>query len=266
MNPALRTVLFTSPYVRQARDLFDRFTTPPATDRRLLINTLIKSFVQAGIWDKLDAFYMLAAADAQSSLLNWVSTSYNLTVVSTPTFTADRGYKGNGTSSYLRTGFNPATAVSPKSVLNSASMGVYINGTPATGLDRAQMGIINGANYQLLDVTVGNAVVGRMNTDTTGSASGAGQAGNTGLFAINRTGSTASRLTRNGTDLATTAVASTSVPSEEIIIMARYSGGTPARYSTDQFAMSYIGAGLSDAEDDALYSALNVYLTALGAA
>ena len=256
MNSALRTVLFTTPYVRQARDLFDRFATPPATDRRVLINSLVKSLVQAGIWDKLDAFYMLAAADAQSALLNWVSTSYSLTAVSSPTFAADRGYTSNGTSSYLDTGFNPTTAVSPKYLLDSAHLGSWLR-NDLTNLNYFDIGN-NGARFNARSSSA-NALRGFLNDATNGNFGA--NATSIGHFVLNRSAAGARQGYQNGSALGSDTQASTALSNSSILILQ-----VGSQFSLRQSAAAHFGASLSAAEDLALYNALNTYLLAVGAA
>ena len=106
--------------MRPSRLRFSPFTTPPDPTRKALINTLVKSLKAAGVWTKLDALYLFAAADAQAARRNWIQDLYNATAVSSPTFAADRGYTGDGAAAYLDTGFNPSTASSPKLTQNSA--------------------------------------------------------------------------------------------------------------------------------------------------
>ena len=112
-------------YDAAATALFARFTTPPTSARKAVINTLIVALKDAGVWSKLDALYLFAAADSQAARQNWVQDLYNATAVSSPTFTADRGYNGDGSASYVDSGFNPTTAVTPKFVQNSAYFGLW---------------------------------------------------------------------------------------------------------------------------------------------
>ena len=49
-----------------------------------------------------------AAHSSQAALLNWVSTSYPSSTVNSPTFTTDRGYAGDGVSSYVASGYVPS--------------------------------------------------------------------------------------------------------------------------------------------------------------
>lgn len=109
----------------EAEALVARFTTPPNDARKALIDTLVGSLKTAGAWEKMDAFYMTAAADGQAARQNWIADQYNLSAFSSPVFTADRGYTPDGASSYLDSGFNPTTAVSPKFTQDSAHMAAW---------------------------------------------------------------------------------------------------------------------------------------------
>lgn len=110
---------------QEAADLVARFTTPPDNARKALIDTMVGVLKAAGVWSKLDALYIMAAHDSRAARRNWIADAYNLTPTSSPTFTADQGYAGDGSTSYLSTGFNPATAVSPKFVQNSAHLAAW---------------------------------------------------------------------------------------------------------------------------------------------
>ncbi|WP_336802535.1 hypothetical protein, partial [Kaistia sp. MMO-174] len=73
---------------------FARLTNQPTTARKKLYNDLIVSLKTAGVWAKLDALYVLAAADAQAARQNLVANAYNISASGSPVFTADRGYTG----------------------------------------------------------------------------------------------------------------------------------------------------------------------------
>lgn len=257
-SPALRTVLFTTPYVRQARDLFDRFTTPPATDRRVLINTLIKSLVQAGVWDKLDAFYMLAAADAQSSLLNWVSTSYNLTAVNSPAVVANQGYTGDGSTSYLDTGFNPTTAVGAKFVQDSASIGLWSRTNLNNGGSASNdMGNTNA--HIVRQGAVSGQSTGRANT---GAGVLIGPGTYPGDVGWSRTASNVWEGYGQGVDVGGGTDASVAMTNATIRILSVNSG----LFGVNQVASAHISGGLSAAEFLALKNARQTFLQAIGAA
>lgn len=123
MRPALMAGIGPG-FAAEAVALFARMSTLPSNARKTAINTLISSLKSGGAWSKLEALQVYAAADSQAAGLNWLSASYTA-VNSGATFTADRGYAGNGTSTDLATGFNPS--LSSFSALNDASFGYWEN-------------------------------------------------------------------------------------------------------------------------------------------
>lgn len=56
-----------------------------------------------------DCLYIRAVHDAQAALLNWAKNAHDSSTVNSPTFTAYRGYKSDGSTSYLNWNFNPST-------------------------------------------------------------------------------------------------------------------------------------------------------------
>ncbi len=250
-------------YEAEAVALFARFTTPPDTARKGLINDAIKSLKTAGVWAKLDALYLFAAADNQAARRNWIADQYNVTAVASPVFTADRGYQGDGAASYLRTGFNASTAVSPKFVQNSAAYAVWLRSS-ATGIARIAMGA-NTTIYTLLEFASNNTLFTSVNGANGATVNLAAAAGLAGLWAANRSGANALKVLRNGVQQATDTDASSGVANTEFFILARSSNGTAAGFSADQVSASFIASSLSDAEHLAIYNALNTYLQAVGA-
>ncbi|MCV7226048.1 hypothetical protein [Mycolicibacterium komossense] len=91
-------------YTDEAVSIFDRMEVRPDFDRRKAIDRLIRDYKGYGIWDRLDVFCPLAAHRQQAALLNWLPDKIeetNLRAYNSPLFIPDRGFKGNGTSSYL---------------------------------------------------------------------------------------------------------------------------------------------------------------------
>lgn len=77
--------------------LIQAMTSAPTSTRADVIEKTVVALKDAGIWDKLDALYMLGAHHEQASRLNWINPGVNTaTVVSTPTFTADQGWLSSG--------------------------------------------------------------------------------------------------------------------------------------------------------------------------
>lgn len=254
-------------YEPEAQALFRRFAVQPTAARKALINDLIKALKDAGVWTKLDALYLTAAADSQAARRNWIADVYNLTAVNSPTFTTDQGYTGNASTSYLNSNFNPVAAGSPNFVQNSGSVGGWTLVDRAAA-DMSMMGSVNGTS-SAIDVQsrfTGNLAAGFLNDFTATTSANSESFGHYAMSRIAASGAGARSLYKNGSSLTTTATASTGLPNVAISILARArQGSTPTVYSSDQIAAAHIGAGLTAADISALYAALQTYLTALGA-
>ena len=253
-----RALLSGSAFLPQAQALFARFTTPPTQARKILINRLITSLLSAGVWTKLDALYLFAAADAQAASLNWLSANYTAIPVNSPTFVADRGYTGDGASSRLRTQYVPATN-GVNFTLNDSSEWVYC----LTDVDGAQADVgstISGGQTQIQSRRSSTQIGVSLNDATFGVVSSISTS--IGLTGVSRTASNARKTFRNGVQLgATSTAASTSVTTAEQWVCAANS----AIFSTRQIAFAAWGGSLAGLEP-ALYTAVFTYLKAVGAA
>jgi hypothetical protein len=80
----------------------------PDDVRKLLIEEFITGLKDDDIWDEIALGYLLAAHDGQAGRLNFKDPAVlTAGLVSSPTFTTDRGYTGDGVSSKLRTNWDP---------------------------------------------------------------------------------------------------------------------------------------------------------------
>lgn len=242
----------------EAAALVARFATQPTDARKRLIDTLIGSLKTGGVWSKLDALYVMAAADSQAARQNWIADQYNLTAVSGPTFAADRGYTGDGAASYLSTAFNPVTAVTPKFVQDSASLGVW-----------SRTNLPNGAGVSA-EIGSGNSYIGRsasISTNAAGRPNAASGVINTpgafpGHVCWSRTAAAVWEGYAQGVD-ADGGVTSSAAPANAVM---RLCAAVGIGFGVNQLSAAHIGQGLSAAEVLAAYNALNTYLTAVGAA
>jgi len=245
------------PFVNaEAAALVARFTTTPTNARKALIDNLIGSLKTGGVWSKSDCFYVEAAHSSQAARQNWIADQYNLTAVSSPTFVVDRGYTGDGSSSYLDTGFNPSTAVG-NYALDSAAFGYWSRLNIQTG---SASGFSDGTNAVLMNPRNGSDLtVARINSATNLTPANTDARG---FFAINRSASNVTNTFKNGVPGTPGSALSTSKPNGTI----RFGALTAASFNAQQFAAGFIGASLSDAEHLALYNALLTYMQAVGAA
>lgn len=248
-----------SAYSAEATALFARMTSQPDATRKGHINTLITALKTASVWTKFDAFYILAAHDSQAALLNWVSTSFNATATSSPAFTTDRGYTGNGTSAYLDTGFNPTSASSPKYAAASATLGAW-SLSNTTGFNEYAIGS-QSTNAAALNPrsTVANTTRGIINRSTVENF-GSNTRGD-GLHMLTRTASNVTQSYVNGAaNGAASGNANNAFPNVNIAILS-----CNLNYSSRQIALAFIGQGFNSTEATAIYNACSAYLTAVGA-
>lgn len=248
-----------------AAALIARMTVVPGAARAGLIDATVRALKGAGVWAKLDLLYCLAAHDAQAARLNWVQTGFTLTPVNSPVFTADRGYAGDGATSYLDSGWVPSTEAI-RYALDSASMGAWLNaGTDAATSGVASIGAL-GANGSFINPReAANHIRGRLNSGATVSGTGT-VASRLGLTAVTRSGAANTAYYRGNALDSTAASASTALPSVALFLCGFNNSGVLGGAIDNRIAFAFAGAGLSGAEMAALHSAAQTYLAALGAA
>lgn len=232
------------------------FTTPPTNARKAQIDSLVGSLKSAGVWSVLDVLYITAAADSQAATINWISpASFTLLPVNSPSFQADRGFTGNGTTSRVRTQYTPSVN-GVNYTLNSASLTEWsLTELQSTAADigsatapRAFIDPRNASNLAVVDV---NNTSGSLQPASTTSL---------GFFMAQRRASNDIRLWQNGTQIGSGSIASGSVASTEQWIC----GSNSTNFSTRQIAAAAWGASLSGLES-AFYSAVRTYMLAVGA-
>lgn len=245
-------------YDAAASTLFAAMTTPPTTARKAQINTLILALKAAGVWSLLDVFYVLAAADSQAARLNWKTPgTFDAVAVSSPSFTADRGYTGDGSTSRLRTQFTPSVN-GVNYTQNDAAAWLWnlTEGQDNTGQElgnavtpRTFTRIRNTSNQAIMAVNSGS-------TSTTVANSTA-----LGFFGSQRVSGTTVNVFKNGASLGTSAPGAAAITATEQWIC----GANSTVFSARQIAAASWGASLAGKEA-AFYSALLTYMQSVGAA
>lgn len=265
LGPALQSIRTIPPtaagYEPEASALFARFTTPPTAARKRVINNLYRALKYSAAGNLLlllDALWIRAAADVQASQRNWIGNVYNLTDFS-QTFTADRGSAGNGSSGFSNPGYNPSTA-GGKLTQNSATLAVWSLTDSAANVTDIGCGV--SGDHLRMDVRrAADASVFAINQDPA-TPMAPTMTSSTGLLIASRTGANTTKVRRNKTEVATGTGASVGLPNFNLTIGAF---GGSSQFSARQYAMAAIGAGMTDAECNALYDAVQPYLAAVGA-
>lgn len=269
MRPALFNII--TARVPEADLLIDTMTVRPQGNRAFLISNTIRRLKAADIWTKLDVLWMLAAHDAQAGRLNWKTpASFALTAVNSPTFTTDRGYAGNGTTSYLDTGFILGTHA-VQSTATAACAGVYLNGgttTPASGA--VNLGVNDFTNSTILPrgtSSGGTGMRGRINSTTTNDLSGT-LTSPMGLYVLDRPSNTTLNGYDDGVLNGTVAQSSAALPATYSVYLGANNsiGPGPANFSDNRIAAAFMGASLSAAQHLALYRITQNFLASMGAA
>lgn len=225
--------------------------TLPSESQRLKQNTLLIALKDAGVWSKLDTFANFATdGSSQFALIDWKRlTQYNAST--SPTFTTNEGFMGNGTSSYIDTNFNPATSGS-NYTLNNASR--YLFMYMASGTSSLDGVITAGLNNMARTSTSNHRI-----NSTLGLTGGTFDFNATrGMKSIHRTSSlNVTAFNDNTASTPQRTSLSTSIRSENQFILR--SGSS---YGGHEISMYAMGANLIS-ENAAFVTAYNTYITSL---
>lgn len=247
-----------------AEALFARMTTPPTEGRKAVINNLIVALKTDGIWDDLDTLWVMAAETQQAATLNWKSTSFTLTEVSSIAWTADEGYTGDGSADYLETNYVPSTDGVAWASATDASMGIYIRtNVQEAGFD---MGVLDGNNTASIigRFNTNNRLIAKINRVNPGGGAGSVNSDSRGFLTVERNNSSGEEAFWNGVTNGTSAIASSARPGLEIFIACVNNNGGAATFATKQYSVAYCGAYLGSTKQAALYTAVQAYMTAIG--
>lgn len=233
---------------------------------------LINGLVTDGVWQLLDALWITATQDTVTAKLNLVSSSFPLTEVGTGTpltFTADRGYINPGPSAansrYLATGFNPATASSPKHTQNSSHLSAWsalsTTATDANAIFGGNSAVGNFESTNIYPKYIDSNAYYRCN-DVNPPSGGFANSNRQGLHVANRSSSTARQGYLNGVATSTPTPITSAAPNSVVLNLLTNSVGTACNI-TDTVAAASIGADIS-AVQSAFYTRLRAYMTAVG--
>lgn len=238
--------------------LIARFTTPPTSQRKTAINAFFAAGKAGGWLAKADAIWFEAAADEQAARRNWIADAFNLSAVNAPAFTADRGFAGNGSTSYLDTGLN-LTSGGLKATQNSHTVLSWANQETATST----------AYIGSSDISIGpydaGAKMSTRSANTSPNVSAAAQVGSIGLSGLSRDNGANYKQYKNGVQGETMTAASSPFVSQNLFLSGRNNGsGTLTVPTSGQHAFFFVGAALTDAEHMSLFLAVYRYMVSVG--
>ncbi len=242
------------------------------TTHKTAIDTLICGRVTSGVFAKLDVWNMLATTNAADARKNMVTPgTHDTTLISTPTFTVDRGYTGvdASTTIALDTNFNPSTA-GGQYALNAAHISIWSNTNnflaPSNevdlGLNDNGTPIVSDISAGLNAAAAGNNVVG-VNANAFGSTNT--QTDTLGHYLVTRPNGTADVGYKNAVSMGIMGKGSAaSLVNANFYVLALDVLGTGVSSGSARQIMTFsIGGNLSGADVTDLCHATNVYLTAI---
>jgi len=228
--------------------------------RGLLVSDTIRELKAAGVWVDLDFLPVLCAENEAQALVDWKARK-TMTLINTPTFTADRGYAFS--SSGINTQFIPSTDCVSGTGTNFM-MGVYER-TDLSIINRAMGALVaSGPSAILTPRNAANAVAG---LNASGLNVVTGLSDSRGLTVAQKVGADGAGF-KNG-------VAGASVtwttPYSTLVNIALFLGGynvtgtlTSARASTLGYAL-FGGGSWTATQHAQFYAVMQRYMTRLGA-
>jgi len=224
------------------------------------VDALIIGLKADGLFALMDGLWLHAGESVAKQATIDIKALRVAVPVNAPTLAAG-GYTGNGTSSYINTNF---TAFS-NYTQNSASYGCYCRTSSTASGFECPMGMANGTVFSDLTPIVGGNVIAR--TNRTGGAQATGpNANRMGFYVAVCSDANNQQIYKNGntTPVGTNNTGAQVVPALAFFIGARNDSGSPSSFAVDQVAVSFIGAGLSAAQQASLSARVNAYMTAWG--
>lgn len=244
-------------YLPESEAIFAAFTTPPSTARKNAIDTFVRALIASGMWAELDTFYVMAAADAQASTINWrAPATFPLVQVGTPVFAADQGWTSAGTS-WLSTGYNMGAESGRKVLVNDHSF--YAASLTNTSEANATTFLAGSARLVVQPRNNSAAYSSRSASGSTDTGAVSENVGK-GLFGIRRNNSANYQRDRNGTVHATVTRASASITSAVCLVCTN----DGVNLSSKVLSLLAFGGYVDDATSAAFYAAYATYMNTIG--
>lgn len=269
MPGSIRSRLFYNPPAQAARyaQVVAGNGGSVSSERAALLVTLLTALQANGSWWLTGDMGIMAAEDAGAALTSLRQLRVGA-AVSTPTFTADEGYTFDGAANYVDTKFVPlrhAVAMSP----SNCRMGLYIrtNVTTSTAW-AAGASEASPLNFRMRPRTTGSCRV-CPNVNSNGSVFTLPASDSSGFLSGARNGAVAASVVayKNGSALTKTADSTSfgaTLPNANLYIGGDDLGGLNQPLGF-QCAFWCVGASLSASQEGSFYTALQTFMTAIGA-
>lgn len=244
-------------FISRATTAFPAMSGTDQTTFKTFINGLVNTASTSSgtgrnaLFDRFDMLNIFAGPDATLALLSLINSTYAASPTSpAPTFTAYRGFNGNGTTSNLGSNFNAATATTPNYKQDFAHLSCW-NLTSAV----ETIPLIDTASAKLYPEFSGGDFYFRVNETTSGSVAIVGSVGHLLGNRSAASGAGCEQGYKNGTLLGTNSTAS--------VALVNFNTFPLNQNSTRQNAMFSCGDSLSATDVSNFYTLLHTCLNTL---
>lgn len=225
------------------------------------VDKLISCYKTAGVFSLLDREWLLWADNLQQGQIDIIHDA-TWTSHGTSGFNNDAGYTGDGSTSYLDTGYNPSTAGGNYSQ-DSAELDLYVSHQGTNTNTDIGLNNNNGCPFTYINPnSAGNFQFG-MNGCSFPSTSTASAIG---LWSVTRVSSTTVNAYKNGSldDSSTGNSSSVLVNGDFYVGASNQTTAGVGHYSNDTLDMVSIGGALTGTQENAKASCDNAYATSKG--
>lgn len=228
-----------------------------------IFTTLVTSGKANGWWPKLDRLWIYAPGTAMAASISLVGPAAH-TLVNSPTFTANKGYTGDGSSSLINTGYNISTGTNY--VQNSACYGVWVqaNDSRTTG-NPVYIGS-NTANFS--NFSRNSATQTNYSTNNGAAADNAtmNPTNGIGLQHAERSSGLISTLYHNGVSVNSNVGQASAAPNNLVqYVLALNGAGTASNWNNGTVGASFFGGSMGATIAANFYTDLHTALHSLSA-
>lgn len=264
-NPILERYDAGVSFCSQYQAVYDAMTTPPDAAVAEAQNTMVLTLVDAGIWAKLDVFYLFAQStnDDSEALINWKNPgTYDADIQNAPAFASLEGFTGNGTDAFISSNMILLTDA-VQYTLNDASIGFYVRtDIKETKFIVGARGAASNSRVYAQIYNTSNNVLATINSS--GNVSNGGVISSGGLYILQRTASNAFAIYRNNVEMASDTDAGGSLANQDIYFLGYNEQGSVSSPCTQQISVGWIGASLDATERTNIQSAIETYMDSNG--
>jgi len=242
----------------------------PSNQIASLQSNLVETLVDGGIFpSKVARLFILGSHSIVESVVDFVDPTRFAKVVNAPEFTANQGYNGISVAhlntGYLDLGFNPATETN-KFTQNNAGFGVYLNSNNDGAY--SELGHSDGSRYVFINPRTGNLIHALLNEAVGGYNTNIANTDSRGFYFVTRRGAdgaTKKYVYKNKVQTALT-TNSTGVVNRNMWGLCYNGNGTITQNSVRQNGLIIITSGLTEAEENVLSDAVNLYFASVALA